>query len=408
MKIVSANLIHSVSRNGGGLYESVRRLVQTLEQEDVGVGVFGCADENTGADVGLWSPAEVHIFKPVWPEAFGYSPGYLEEMEAYSPNLIHTHGIWLYPSMAARCYSLQTGAPTMISAHGMLDPWAVNHSRWKKVIAYLLYEQAHLENATCLRALCQSEANSIRSLGLKNPVSIIPNGIDLPEKMPEGPAPWAGRVPEGRKVLLYLGRIHPKKGLPELIRAWATISKEIGSIGNEWMLVISGWDQGGHENELKEICRQEGVSWDDLRTPESGQSAGAAVLFAGPQFNEAKARAYYNSSAFVLPSYSEGLPMVVLEAWAYHLPVLITQECNLPEGFAAGAAIQITPHAPAIVEGLRRLFEMSEAERDLMAQRGRELILHKFNWRSIAREMKEVYHWMLGGGVAPGCLMTGK
>lgn len=405
MKIVSANLIHSLSRNAGGLFESVRHLVQALEREDVGVGVFGCADENTGEDVGHWHPTQVSIFKPVWPESFGYSPEYLEEIEAYAPNLIHTHGIWLYPSMAARRYSLQTGAATMISAHGMLDPWAVNHSRWKKALAYWLFEKAHLENATCLRALCQSEADSIRSLGLKNPVSIIPNGIDLPEKMPDGPAPWQGRVPEGRKILLYLGRIHPKKGLPELMRAWATLTRENPEIRSEWLLAISGWDQGGHENELKEICRQEGIAWDDLRAPESEQSAGASVLFTGPQFNDAKARAYYHSAAFILPSYSEGLPMVVLEAWAYQLPVLITPECNLPEGFAAGAAIRITPHASSIGEGLRQLFEMSGAERDQMAQRGRELIVNKFNWRSIALEMKVVYQWMLGGGTRPGCLM---
>ena len=408
MKIVSANLIHSLSRNAGGLYESVRHLVQALEREDVGVGVFGCADENTSEDVGLWHPTDVRIFKPVWPESFGYSPDYLEQIEIYAPNLVHTHGIWLYPSMAARRYSLQTGAPTMISAHGMLDPWAVNHSRWKKAIAYFLFEQAHLENVTCLRALCESEAQSIRALGLKRPVAIIPNGIDLPEKMPAGPAPWYGRVGKGRKILLYLGRIHPKKGLPELIRAWATLSKEMPTLQSEWLLAISGWDQGGHENELKEICQQEGISWDDLRSPESAQSSGIGVLFTGPQFNDAKAAAYYHSDAFVLPSFSEGLPMVVLEAWAYNLPVLITPECNLPEGYANGAAIQIATHASAIVNGLRQLFEMSEAERNLMAANGQELILRKFNWRSIAREMKTVYEWMLGGGPAPECLIDNR
>lgn len=424
MKIVSANLLHTVSRNAGGLYESVRRLVQSLEEEDVGVTVFGVADKHTETDVGLWSPIKIQVFKPVWPESFGYSPSYLEEVENYAPNLVHTHGIWLYPSMAARRYCLNSGARSMISAHGMLDPWALRNSHWKKAIAYFFYEQAHLENATCLRALCQSEAESIRGLGLKNSVAVIPNGIDLPQKLPDGPAPWAGRGLDGRKILLYLGRIHPKKGLPELIRAWASLSREMPSVLNEWVLVIAGWDQGGHEVELKRLCNELSLPFADIRDAKSDDrqlptsslssqvsgfrfsAASPSVLFLGPQFHEAKATTYHHSDAFILPSHSEGLPMVVLEAWAHRLPVLITPECNIPEGNEAGAAIRIATTTREIAEGLRQLFAMSAADRDGMAEKGRGLIVSKFNWRSIAKEMKKVYEWLLGGGAPPDCILS--
>ena len=400
MNINSANLLHSVSRNAGGLYESVRRLVQSLEEQDVGVGVFGVADKFTAEDIGLWAPTPVQIFKPVWPEAFGYSPEYLEAIENYAPNLVHTHGIWVYPSMAARRYCLHTGAASVISAHGMLDPWALNNARWKKFVAFLLYEQAHLENAKC-----QSEAESIRALGMKGSVAVIPNGIDLPEKTPDGPPPWIGRVAEGKKILLYLGRIHPKKGLLELIRAWAALSREMPSVLDEWVLAISGWDQKGHEAELKKLCTAQGIAWDDLRLAESSKSDAAGVLFTGPQFNAAKDAAYHHSDAFILPSLSEGLPMVVLEAWAHHLPALITPECNLPEAYTAGAAIPIAPNSRDIAEGLRCLFAMSDSECDAMAEKGRELILNKFNWRSIACEMKSLYQWLLGGGEPPSCII---
>jgi len=404
MKITTANLLHSVSRNAGGLYESVRRLVQSLEEQDVGVRVFGVADKFTEEDIGLWAPTPTQIFRPVWPEAFGYAPGYLEAVEAYAPNLVHTHGIWVYPSMAARRYCMQTGAASIISAHGMLDPWALKNSRWKKIVAFALYEHAHLENANCLRALCQSEAESIRALRMKCSVAVIPNGIDLPEKTPDGPPPWIGRVAGGRKVLLYLGRIHPKKGLPELIRAWAALSHEMPATVNEWVLAISGWDQKGHEAELKKLCTAQGIVWDDLRLSASSQSGAAGVLFTGPQFNKAKEAAYHHSHAFILPSLSEGLPMVVLEAWAHRLPALITPECNLPEAYDGGAAIPIATNARDIAEGLRRLFAMSDAGRDAMAENGRELILYKFNWQSIAREMKTLYEWLLGGGSPPSCI----
>ncbi len=405
MKIHSANLIHSLSRNAGGLYESVRRLVQSLEDEGVGVGVFGTSDSHTAEDIGLWAPTVVKIFKPIWPESFGYSPGYLNALEEYAPDIIHTHGIWLYPSMAARRYCLSTGARSIISAHGMLDPWAVNNSKWKKAIAYALFEQAHLENADCLRALCPSEAESIRKVGLKSPIAIIPNGIDLPEGPPDLPAPWSGRIAADRKVLLYLGRIHPKKGLPELLRAWAELRKENQKRSANWVLVICGWDQSGHEAELQQICDTLSLPWADLRVATPSGVAEPSVLFTGPQFNDAKSAAYHHSDAFILPSFSEGLPMVVLEAWAYGLPVLITPECNLPEGTETEAAIGIATNAAAIAEGMRRLLEMTDAERKAMGLRGRLLILNKFNWRSIAQTMKRLYEWMLGGGDSPDCVL---
>ena len=401
--ILTANLIHSLSRNAGGLYESVRRLVQCLREEGVGVGVFGCADQYTAADLELWKPVDVRVFQPVWPEGFGYSQSYLTSLEDYSPNLVHSHGIWLYPSMAARRYCLQKGAKSVISAHGMLDPWAVNNSRWKKAVAYAIYEKAHLVNADCLRALCASEAHSIRSLGLTNTVAVIPNGIDLPEAPPSVPAPWEGRVPAGKKVLLYLGRLHPKKGLEELLRAWAIVQKEMSGVASEWVLAIAGWDQGGHEDDLKDVASALELPWKDLR--ETGPAEAVSLIFTGPQFNEAKQACYHRSDAFILPSLSEGLPMVVLEAWAWNLPALITPECNLPEGFAAEAAIRIEPNSKSIVTGLRNFFAMTLDEQKAMGLRGRALVQEKFTWQTIAREMRLLYEWMLGGGERPASLL---
>ena len=386
-----------------GLYDSVRRLVQSLETEGIDIKVFGPSDQFSDEDVGRWEPVSVSIFKPVWPEAFGYSSLYMEALHEYAPEVVHTHGIWVYPSMAARRYCLETGATSIISAHGMLDPWALNNSKWKKVIAYALYEQAHLENANCLRALCTSEAESIRKIGLKNPIAVIPNGIDLPKGEPSVPAPWQGCLEAGRKVMLYLGRLHPKKNLKELVRAWKA---SIGPETSEWLLVVCGWDQGGYENELKALATELELAWEDLREQKSPGSPPPSILFTGPQFNEAKSAAYFNSHAFILPSLSEGLPMVVLEAWAYGLPVLMTPECNLPEGVAAQAALEIGQTAKDITTGLKTFFSLSEAERTEMGNYGRKLIQAKFTWESIALEMRVLYEWMLGAGNPPPCIWS--
>src|ERR1035437_5980910 len=319
----TASVIASLSRNAGGLFESVRRLHQSLaEIPNVSVSVLGLRDEFTDADKAAWSPLNVRAFSTRGPQHFGYAPGLKQTLLELDEDIIHTHGIWMYPSVVVRDWHRKTGRPYLVSPHGMLDPWAVKNSAWKKKLALLFYEREHLQNAACLRALCESEAKAMRAFGLKNPICIIPNGIDLPEignaetlktetlKSECGRAPWAGVIEPGRKVLLYLGRIHPKKGLANLLKAWAAVQRT-----EEWVLAIAGWDQGGHEAELKRLATELEIPWADvrgkaeklkteIRKGESAQSQeretnfrisefqNFSVLFLGPQFGEDKVACY--------------------------------------------------------------------------------------------------------------------
>jgi poly(glycerol-phosphate) alpha-glucosyltransferase len=210
----------------------------------------------------------------------------------------------------------------------------------------------------------------------------------------------------GRKTLLFLGRLHPKKGLTGVLEAWAAL----GSRAVEgWRLEIAGWDQGGHEAELKRLASDLGIGWADVRGREgedgTGSADGAAsVFFSGPAFGEAKDGLLRRADAFILPSFSEGLPMSVLEAWAYRLPVLMTDYCNLPEGFAAGAARRIGTDADSIGAGLRALFtETGDGLRE-MGGKGRALVESRFTWRQVAEQMGEVYRWVLGNGLRPSCV----
>jgi poly(glycerol-phosphate) alpha-glucosyltransferase len=283
----------------------------------------------------------------------------------------------------------------------------LKNSRWKKRLAYALFEREHLHGARCLRALCAAEARAIRQLGLQNDIAIIPNGVDLPEMENAETlksVPWENVVEADKKILLFLSRIHPKKGLANLLKAWAKNRKsEIGNQkSDEWILAIAGWDQGGHEAELKRLCAALEIPFADIREPVNGGRQAASVLFLGPQFNVAKAACYHHCDAFVLPSFSEGLPMVVLEAWANAKPVLMTPECNLPEGFQAGAAIQLEPTETGVAAGLQELRRMSDTERNAMGQRARALVAERFTWPHIARQMESVHAWMLGGG-KPAC-----
>jgi glycosyltransferase involved in cell wall biosynthesis len=405
----SAHLTGPVSRKAGGLLDAVSRLVQAQKQQGMEVKVFGLWDEFADTDLKSWFPVPVKVFRPSWPKIIGRSPKFLEELQTFSPDISHTHGLWLYPSIATTNYSRAKTRPYLISPHGMLDPWALKNSRWKKMIAWRLFEHEHLRGARCFRALCASEAHSIRQLQLKNDIAVIPNGIDMPEGPAPSAPPWQGCVEPGRKVLLFLSRIHPKKGLINLLKAWAINRRsEIGDRRSEdWVLAIAGWDQGGHESELKRLATELGLAWLDIRDHQSISHlpAPCSLLFLGPQFDAAKSACYHHCDSFVLSSFSEGLPMVVLEAWANSKPVIMTPECNLPEGFQAGAAIRVETTVASIVSGLNELRSMSVADRFAMGSRAHHLVIERFTWSRVGNQLQAVQEWILGGGKKPDCIL---
>jgi len=398
--IKSAHLTASVSRKAGGLFDAVLRLAQCQQQQGMTVKAFGLRDEATASDLKAWHPVPVAAFEPGRPAGLGRAPEFLDALNAFAPDISHTHGLWLYPSRAGRDYSQKNQRPYLISPHGMLDPWALKNSRWKKTVAWFFFEAAHLRGARCLRALCASEAHSIRRLQLKNAIAVIPNGIDLPTGLALAAPPWNDFIEPGKKVLLFLSRIHPKKGLVNLLKAWATNRES-----NDWVLAIAGWDQGGHEPELKQLCWERQITFADIREPATHHQPPATVLFVGPQFNEAKAACYHHCDAFVLPSFSEGLPMVVLEAWANAKPVVMTPECNLPEGFQAGAALKMEATETGAAAGLNELMRLTDAERLAMGKGAHDLVVEKFTWSRVAEQLQAVQYWILGGGEKPDCLL---
>jgi len=391
-----ACVISSVSRKAGGLHESVRRLAQSLaEQPAADVRVLGLRDEYTSRDLHSWTPLAPSAFPSLGPQQFGYAPQLGRALREMDFDLMLNHGLWMYPSVAGLGWHRRTRRPYIVNPHGMLDAWAVRNSRWKKRIAGWLYEGSFLKNAFCLRALCKAEAGAIRQYGLRNPICIIPNGIDLPVGSVTIPPPWQAIIRPDKRVLLYLGRLHPKKGLPNLLRAWAEVCGNSSSPANQeqsrsrnWELAIAGWDQGGHQSQLQQLASE----------------LGTRVRFLGPQFGEKKAASYQHASAVILPSFSEGLPMTVLEAWAHGRPVLMTPACNLPEGFQAESAIRIETHVSDIASGLRTLFARSAAELEAMGKRGRGLVAERFTWDRIGQQMWSVCQWVTGRAEQPACV----
>jgi len=374
-------LVSSISRNAGGLFQSVGGLAKAVASTKADVRVFGIRDEQSALDSQEWRLLSVQTFRPqlrVW----GYTNQLVPAMLGADLDVLSVHGLWKYCSVASQRWHQRTDRPHVVHPEGMLEPWALRNARWKKRIAALLYENRNLREAACLRALSEAEALSFRAQGLSNPICVIPNGVDLPDLSERN----AGSRSENRKTLLYLGRLHRKKNVVNLIHAWNQTFDSQAHKTETWTLAIAGWDQSGYERELKRIA------------------AVPSIVFLGPQFGSHKSKCYHTCDAFILPSLSEGLPMAVLEAWAYAKPVLMTPECNLPEGFSAGAALRVGAAPEEIVDGLKTIIEMNDNDRRAMGARGRELVATKFSWPRVGEKMRAVYDWLLGGGAPPATM----
>ena len=384
-----AMLTGSVSREAGGVFEALIGLSKALHAlPDMELHVIGLRDEATDVDLGAWDPVPVTASTVRGPRAFGFSAGFRPALARLQPDVVHVHGLWMYASVMAHGWANRTGAACVVSPHGMLDPWALANSAWKKRIAAALYQDRHLRQAGCLHALGSAEYLAIRALGLDNPVCTIANGVALPDPAPHVPE-WRRALPSNTRLLLYLGRLHPKKGLRGLLQAWARAFPPAERAW-PWILVVAGPDDGGHRAELEALAGGLGI----LDT----------VRFIGPQFGADKHAAFASADAFVLPSLSEGLPMAILEAWSHGLPVLMTPECNLPDGFSTGAALRIGPELQDTAAHLRRLAQMGAGLRRTMGAAGRTLVAERFTWPALAVEMASVYRWLLDRGSPPACV----
>jgi glycosyltransferase involved in cell wall biosynthesis len=299
--------------------------------------------------------------------------------------VVHLHGLWQAQTRRGARSARSAGVPYVVAAHGMAEPWALRHKYWKKRIYLALLESKNLRRASCLHALSRPEIQHLRALAPWTPICYIPNGVDIafsqdlpPRSILEADHPEL----RGKFVLLFFGRLHVKKGLDILADALGRIAGDRPDIH----LLLAGNDGG---------------AWSPFRDRMEQLGLGSRMTYLGYASGERARQVWAAADAFILPSYSEGFSMAILEAMACRIPSIITTACHFPEAAASQAAVVVRPDVDAVNQGLRDLLERSPRQRDELGLNGRRLVEQHYTWDRQAAHLAAVYRWLIGGGTPP-------
>jgi glycosyltransferase involved in cell wall biosynthesis len=292
-------------------------------------------------------------------------------------DVIHDHGLWLMPNLQAGRVAARVGKPLVVTPLGMLSPTALRFSQIRKQATWCLLQGRVMRRAACIHATCEQEYLEIRGLGLANPIAIIPNGIDLPE-------PQIKPIGNGgdERVVLSLGRIHPKKGLDRLLHCWARVE----ATHPDWRLRIIGPGEIGHDEQLRALVTELGLS---------------RVSIEGPLYGGDKLAAYRDASLFVLPTLSDSFAMTVAESLGAGTPVISTKGAPW-EGLETHGCGWWTDHGvEPLTAALDSAMSLSPGDLIEMGAKGRKWMAEKFSWDEVATQMQAVYQWLVHDGTPP-------
>lgn len=387
-RLMIAHVLASVDDPDAGPSYSVRGLSCGLERIGQKSEIHSLAAWRATSNLRTGEDAKIHRHKgsslPVWSRLGASNSMRMEVFDlAQSSQILHAHGLWLmsniYPANAVS--KRGSTAKLVHSLRGMLGPEALRFSRNKKRVFWLAYQRSALARADCLHATAKSELNEIRQAGMRQPVAIIPNGVNMPS-IGSGSIKASERQ---ERTVLSLGRIHPKKGLDTLIRAWAGLERNWPN----WKLNIVGPDEGGHRQQLERMSRE-------LRLER--------VFFDGPLRQEAKTAAYADADLFVLPSLNENFAITVAEALAHGVPVISSKGAPWSGLVENRCGWWVDQGTAPIREALHEAMGLSPDQLGVLGANGREWVQRDFSWDRVASDMVRVYRWLVGGGEPPDCV----
>lgn len=369
------HVIGSISRVSGGPSRSVQGLVAGLN----------------AAGVETWLMTLNHGDEP-WVDGvtrFENGGDFEEVVQRVEPNVVHLHGIWSMALHRCAVACRRLGVKYVIAPRGMLEPWSLQQKWLKKRIARWLYQDRDLKCAAALHATAESEAAQFRKLGFKNPIIVSPNGVNVPKNFSR-----VERVEHAEKRrVLFVSRMHPKKGVMELVEAWGKVVSRGVDEWRSWNVELVYTVSGELEKEYEAKVR--------ARVNELGLED--QFIFTGALNDDDKWEAYARADLFVLPTYSENFGIVVAEALWAGVPVITTKGTPWQEleTWKCGKWIDLPEEGsnpsnwPMLVSALEGVMLMSDDERRQMGERGRMLVEEKYTWDAVVKAMVKGYETIL-------------
>jgi glycosyltransferase involved in cell wall biosynthesis len=378
----AVHVIAGLDRHYGGPSESVPRLCAGLAALGIRVELHSVAGHRTieTSEPGQWRGSR----RFPWDyegvpglRRFRASRALAKALlsEAAETDVFHNHGLWLMPNVYAGAVSSRVRRPLVVSPRGMFAGRALSLSRHKKRLFWWAVQGPAFSRVACYHATAEAEYHDIRAFGIRTPVAVIPNGVDLP---------LARVIPctSGAKTLLFLGRLHPIKALSNLLRAWAQIEPGVA----DWCLRIIGPDDVGHGAELRAEIQQ-------LRLQR--------VSIEDPLYGDERTKLFNEVSLCILPSHSENFGMAAAEALAAGLPLIAGRGTPWSGVIAERCGWWVENDAASLSRAIAEATALPEGELAAMGARGQAWVARKFSWDSVAARTFHLYDWVLGRGAKP-------
>lgn len=365
----------ATNRDAAGVRAAVDGMVDGLGRiDELHVVQMGVVPEGDPWERGVSERVRQVRLRSVGPRLFSYAPELRSAIAVERPNVVHVHGIWQYPGVASTGSARPPGSVVVLTPHGMLSARALAHHSPKKHLAWLAYQRAALALIDLIHVTSAAERADVRRAGLRQPVAVVPFGVGVPPHCPD-------RGPTGPMTALFLSRIHPIKGILDLVRAWARV-RPAG-----WRLVISGPDECGHRSEVARAVADQGLD--------------SVVSLEGPRWGREREQSVAAADLFVLPSHSENFGLAVAEALAQSVPVLTTHGAPWQSIQDAGCGWWVPVGEQGLEAGLAEACGLSREALLEMGRRGWRMMRDEFAWETCSTKLAAVYSWSCGRGPRP-------